>query len=132
MKDLIKEIKRATSLREAWKEVKLLHYLINKRHFDFVFQYLESKETVQIFDSNELVGILHARLSIGFIHEKVYEDFIDLDFYHLIKVDSFEKDEWGVDKQEMKKIAPKITWRSEDAVVNSKKFSVLDFKYATG
>lgn len=131
MKNLIIEIQKALCYKNKWYEVNFIHYLINKHNYDFTYDYWAGKEIVYINNGKELVGILHSKFPLGFILETVYEDFKDLNFYHLVKVNSLEKTEWSVDKQEMKEVAPEITWLSNDEVVNSKKFSLLDFAYAT-
>lgn len=142
MKDLMEEIKKATEYRKEWSEKVLIDFMINYQinrrynklnfnHYYFAYDYWAGKETASIMKDDECVGLLHARFPIGFIHESVYEDFKNLNFYHLVKVNDFEKQEWSVDLQEMKNIAPEITWYDTDEnAVSSKKFSVSDFEYA--
>jgi hypothetical protein len=135
MKDLTKEIKKAAILRDSyvWNESELLHYLINKRRYEFVYDYLEGKEIVFIDNGNpyELLGVLHGKFPLGFIHEKAYDDFRDLNFYHLVKVKSFDKIEWKADLQELKHIAPEINWLCDEEAVNPNGFSINDFVFAT-
>ena len=131
MKDLIQEITKALEYKKLWYTEGFIHYLINKHNYNFNYDFWAGKEVAQIFNGNEMIGILHAKFPLGFIRRDFIEAFEDLNFYHIVKVDDLEKAEWSVDKQEMKKIAPEITWLSDDEVVNSKAFSVLDFGYAT-
>ena len=129
MKSLTNEIEKALLLDITFTKGIIIDYAINKRGYDFEWDYLEGIDTLRVFKNDKLMGIVLAVFPIAFIHKNAYDDFKDLHGYHLVMVDSFTKEEWELDVDKMRKITPKIVW-TEDDDFDTTKMSIIDFELA--
>ena len=52
-------------------------------------------------------------------------------YYHIVKVHDFGEEEWCLDVEKMKEIAPNIQWPydNENTPINVSKFCVADFEF---
>lgn len=132
MKDLTVEIEKAVPLAITFVEAIIVDYAINKRGYDFDWDYCDGMNTLEIYKDNEIIGVLLTNFPLGFVLEKYYDDFQDLkQYYHLTKVNSFGEEEWCLDVKRMKEIAPGIKWIYDDNCepIDISKFCIADFEY---
>lgn len=130
MKDLTAEIEKAVPLSITFCKAIIIDYAINKRGYDFEWDYLEGIRTLHVLKDDEVVGIILTTYPLGFILEKVYDDFKDLYQYNLVKVKNFNVDEWSIDVKKMQEIAPDIVWNVTEDEMDYSKLSILDFEFA--
>ena len=136
MKDLINEIYEAKKLNSSWNEgevFKLAEYFKRNNPNAYIQWDWGSGEEVCAFTmNNQLTAFVHTKYPICFCMNEFYRyKEIWSNRLWFVSVDDFHKNEWFVDLNILRQIAPEINWLADKDAVNPEKFSIDAFRFAT-
>lgn len=135
MRDLAKEIERASLFRGKWDQ-SVLNSLIDlfmnsDKANNVVCDFDSGEEICGFFKGSQLVAYVHLKFPIGFA-KKEFICFATRfkNNIHVVAIDDFDTPEWFVDMNILQSFSPELSWYESEDAVNPNCFSIDDFRFA--